>query len=121
MFAPSSRRSGPSTTYSLSRSAAIWAISESESSLARRCGVMLSFSHTSRAVVGPSPRMYRREMWVILSGGMSRPWIRGMVLARLSALPLLVSGVSADDPHDTLPLDQLALIANPADARSHLH
>ena len=25
------------------------------------------------AVVGPIPRMYRREMWVGLSGGMSTP------------------------------------------------
>jgi hypothetical protein len=37
------------------------------------------------------------------------------------ALPLLVAGVFADHADDALPLDQLALIANPADARSHLH
>src|SRR5262245_6565 len=129
MFVASRRRSGPSTVKrgSRSKSAAIAEISASDSSFARRCGSMLSRSHTSRAVVGPSPRMYRREMCVGLSGGMSTPWIRGMCPTRLSvyvkplALPLLVAGGFVGDWGDALPLDQLALIANPADARSHLH
>lgn len=45
------------------------------------------------------------------------------MLTRLQglALPLFVPGVFTDHAHNALALDQLALIANPADARTHFH
>src|SRR5438045_9716611 len=36
-------------------------------------------------------------------------------------LPLLVLGVRADDPHDPLAADDLAVLANAPDAASHFH
>jgi hypothetical protein len=43
-----------------------------------------------------------------------------MVFA-FSALTLFVTGVLADDPHDTLAANHLALIANLLDARADFH
>ena len=39
----------------------------------------------------------------------------------MSALPLLVTGVLADDPHHAVAADQLALLAHLLDRRSDLH
>src|SRR5688500_3609390 len=95
--------------------------SSSFSSLARRWGSTLTFSHNSSAVVGPIPLRYRREMWVGLFGGRSTPWIRGIRHRLPLSLPLLVPRVLANDPHHALAADQLALLAHPLDARSDLH
>jgi hypothetical protein len=38
-----------------------------------------------------------------------------------SALLLLVFRVAADDPHNTLAADDLAVFADPPDARTHFH
>src|SRR5690606_19953788 len=43
------------------------------------------------------------------------------VLSSASALTLLVPGVLADHAHDALPADDLALVTNLLDARTHLH
>src|SRR6478735_11413165 len=51
------------------------------------------------------------------SRGMSMPAMRAM----RSALPLLVSGVVADDHHAAVPADDAALVADLLDAWSYLH
>jgi len=75
--------------------------------------------------------MYRKEMWVGLSFGMSTPKIRGICLAPYrpfgfspgyflidgkateSPLPLFVTGVFTDNQKLAVPLNKLALFANP--------
>src|SRR5262245_52110560 len=63
-------------------------------------------------------------MCVGLSLGMSTPRIRGIVLPYLPAglpLALLVPGVGADDVQPAVPPHELAVLADPLDARPHLH
>src|SRR5579884_3358532 len=59
-------------------------------------------------------------MCVGLLLGRSTPRIRGMVVPR-SALALLVARVLADHQQLAVPADQLALLADTLDARSHFH
>ena len=56
----------------------------------------------------------------VLTRGRSTPAIRAMMCIS-STLPLLVAGVFADDAHDALAADDLALVANLLDARTNLH
>src|SRR5262245_25534849 len=60
-------------------------------------------------------------MCVGLSLGMSTPRIRGMAHLVLSALALLVPGVAANDQQLAVPAYQLAVLADPFDARPNLH
>src|SRR5262245_12481498 len=64
--------------------------------------------------------MYVRATSPRLSRGKSTPAMRAMSVPR-SALTLLVARVRADDPHDTLSADHLALLAPRLDRRSNLH
>src|SRR5687767_9905649 len=64
--------------------------------------------------------MYRNEMCVGLSAGRSTPRIRGICRYSLT-LALLVARVGADDQELAVPLDQLAVLADPLDRRSHFH
>src|SRR4051794_232693 len=71
--------------------------------------------------------MYRSEMMVRLSLGMSTPRIRGIRPISVgqcrgcSALPLLVAGVLADHVHLAPAADDLAALADALHARSDLH
>src|SRR4051794_36732284 len=58
-------------------------------------------------------------MCVGLSGGMSTPRIRG--IDSLLALPLLVPRVGANHQQLAVPADQLAVLADTLDARTHFH
>jgi hypothetical protein len=59
----------------------------------------------------PETRKENRSLWLLSSD-----------LCPLGlALTLLVAGIFADHADNALPLDELALIANPPHARSHLH
>src|ERR1700733_10605182 len=64
--------------------------------------------------------MYRSAMCVGLSLGSSTPRIRGMVVLLL-ALALFVTGIVADHQHLAVAADDLAILADPFHARSHLH
>src|SRR3954465_1545604 len=71
--------------------------------------------------------MYRSEMMVRLSFGMSTPRIRGIrpisvgQCRGISALPLLVAGVLADHVHLAPAANDLAALADALHARSDLH
>src|SRR5579862_1234038 len=60
-------------------------------------------------------------MCVGLLLGRSTPRIRGMVWFPRSALALLVTRVLADHQQFAVPANQLALLADTLDARSHFH
>src|SRR5882724_10037884 len=60
-------------------------------------------------------------MWVGLSCGKSIPRIRGMRGGSLLTLALFVARVGADHVHPTLPLDELAILADALDAGTHFH
>jgi hypothetical protein len=63
------------------------------------------------------PKMYVRATSTRFSRGRSTPAMRA-----ISALPLLVFRVAlANDPDNTLTLDDLAVLADRFDARSYLH
>src|SRR5688572_12341353 len=65
--------------------------------------------------------MYGRAWTMCFRRGRSTPAMRAMVLRYLSALPLLVARVVADDAKDAAALHDLALVADFLDAGSHLH
>jgi len=67
-------------------------------------------------VVRPMPKMYVRLISTRFSRGMSTPDRRAM-----SALPLLVSWIGADDHHAPVATDDLALLTDGFDARSNFH
>src|SRR5262249_62181567 len=77
-----------------------------------------------RADERPMPRMYVKATSPRLSRGRSTPATRAIRLSppRLaSALALLVAHVHADDSHDALASDDLALLASRPDRRPYLH
>src|SRR5512142_3326705 len=69
--------------------------------------------------------MYWSEISMRFSAGRSTPAMRAISLVlprRRLALALLVAGVGgADDPHDALALDDLALVADLLHRRADLH
>src|SRR3954454_8121038 len=67
-------------------------------------------------VVRPLPKMDVRLISTRFSRGMSTPDGRAM-----SALPLLVSWIGADDHHAPMAADDLALLTDGFDARPDLH
>jgi hypothetical protein len=89
--------------------------SSSVSLPARIAGSISALVHTSRASLGPMPKMYRSEIAAGLLLGMSTPATRGIahILSRpgLSALALLVLGVGADHPHHALAPHDAAVLA----------
>ena len=61
-----------------------------------------------------------RSVLIWVNGASSILWFRAIQLAR-STLPLFVFRILADDPDDTLALNDLALIAHGLDWSSNLH
>src|SRR3954462_11587837 len=92
--------------------------SSSVRSLVRRVGSIWAAAHSLRAVVGPTPYRYVREIWICFSRGRSTPEMRAIGLP----LPLLVARIGrADDPHDAFAPDDLALHADLLHRCADLH
>src|SRR5215207_3595155 len=67
----------------------------------------------------PIPKMYVRPISTRLFSGMLMPAMRAIACAL--PLPLLVTGVRADDQHAPVATNDLALLAHRLDRRSYLH
>src|SRR5262249_52966616 len=123
-FMVTSRRRSPSTRCSRSITSRTRADSSSVQSRTRRFMSTPAWVRMRRADERPMPRMYVNATSLRLSRGRSTPATRAIRLSppRLaSALALLVAHVHADDPHDTLAPDDLALLASRPDRRPYLH
>src|SRR5215468_6681739 len=124
MFMVTSRRRSPSTRCSRSMTSRTRAVSSSVHSRTRRFKSTAAWFKMRRADERPMPRMYVKATSPRLSRGRSTPATRAIRLSppRLaSALALLVTHVHADDSHDTLAPDDLALLASRPDRRSYFH
>src|SRR5829696_1542468 len=119
MFCERSRRRSPSTISSRSiRSRSL----ETSSSVRSRTLVSGETPASPRSlleVARPMPKMYVRPISTRLFSGMLMPAIRAIACAL--PLPLLVTGVRADDQHAPVAADDLALLAHRLDRRSYLH
>src|SRR5262245_11563034 len=124
MLMVTSRRRSPSTRCSRSITSRTRAVSSSVHSRTRRSRSTPARLRMRRADERPIPKMYVKATSPRLSRGRSTPAKRAICLSspcRASALALLVARVRADDAHDTLAPDHLALLTSRPDRRPYLH